>query len=288
MSVLETAFVKGQYLLPHHALSRALGKLTHCQQPWLKNSLIQGFSRAYDINLGEAISSDPRDYSCFNAFFTRALQPGTRPIASAASAIASPADGSLSQRGSVDNGQLIQAKGRKFGVNALLGGEDARAMPFMNGHFFTIYLSPRDYHRLHMPLTGTLREMTMIPGRLFSVNGATTRGVPDLFARNERVVAVFDTDFGAMALVLVGAIFVASIETIWHGVVTPPHRAGIETYRYPETPIRLEKGAEMGRFNMGSTIIALFEAPLPEGEDVPPLGSPVRVGQALGKMRDRP
>ncbi|HHL45629.1 MAG TPA: phosphatidylserine decarboxylase, partial [Gammaproteobacteria bacterium] len=209
-----------QYLLPHHLLSRAMGRLARCRIPVVKNLLIDGFKRLYDVDLSLAIETDPHGYPDFNSFFTRALRPDARPLASTEGAVASPVDGRISQAGTMHNGSLLQAKGKEYSLAQLLGSSQ-RASGFYGGNYATIYLSPRDYHRIHMPLAGRLIEMVHIPGRLFSVSPATTRVVPDLFARNERVVCLFETDVGPMAMVLVGAIFVASIETVWAGVVTP-------------------------------------------------------------------
>lgn len=285
MPLFEKLFVLGQYALPHHPLSRLMGRLTHCRNPTFKNLFIRAITRAYDVNLDEALEPDINTYGCFNEFFTRPLKPEARPVTQAKGALVSPADGFLSQAGTIDEGRIIQAKGRNYGVADLLGGDAARAAPFLGGTFATIYLSPRDYHRLHMPLAGTLQEMVHIPGRLFSVNDATARGVPNLFARNERVAAMFTTEAGPMALILVGAIFVASIETVWHGVVTPPTTAREQGWRYAPDTIRLDRGAEMGRFNMGSTIIVLF------GQDAiswsPSLqpGAVMRMGETIGQVR---
>lgn len=287
MSLFEKIFVTGQYALPHHALSRAMGRLTHCQTPFVKNFLIRTIANTYRINVAEAEQPDLTAYACFNDFFTRPLKAGVRPIAEAADAVVSPADGFLSQAGRIEAGRIIQAKGMDYSVETLLGSEAARAAPFMGGEFATIYLSPRDYHRLHMPLAGALREMVHVPGRLFSVNDATARGVPNLFARNERVAALFDTEAGPMALILVGAIFVASIETVWHGEVTPPTARQIQTWTYPEAYVQLGRGAEMGRFNMGSTIIVLFG---PDAVDwLPSLqpGQVMRMGEQIGQVSGR-
>lgn len=284
MLLAEKAFVWGQHLLPHHPLSRLLGRLTHCRQPLVKNALIGTFSRIYGIDLEEALSSHPADYACFNDFFTRPLKPDSRPMDKSPETFLAPADGCLSQRGTVTEGQLIQAKGHTYSVEALLGGDPTRAAPFLGGQFLTIYLSPRDYHRLHMPMTGLLKEMIYVPGRLFSVNAATTRTVPGLFARNERVIALFDTPKGAMALVLVGALVVASIETVWHGVVTPPHRGKTEVFPYLEGSLELAQGSEMGRFNMGSTIIVLLEGSGIDWSSAAVAGHPVKMGQTLGRF----
>lgn len=284
MSLKEKAFVLLQYALPHHLLSRLMGKFTYCENPFVKNLMIRKVSAAYQIDLSDALEPDVAAYRSFNEFFTRPLKPEARPIASGTRSIASPADGFLSQKGPIQKGSIIQAKGFDYSVDDLLGGDAERARPFLGGSFATIYLSPRDYHRLHMPLKGTLKEMIHVPGRLFSVNDATTRNVPGLFARNERVVAIFDTEAGPMALILVGAIFVASIETVWHGVVTPPTQSGIRSFSYDQETIVLEKGAEMGRFNMGSTIIALFGTPNVSFDDQMTLGSAVRMGRPIGQF----
>ncbi len=284
MSLLEKLFVLCQYPLPHHLLSRVMGRLTHSQNPWIKRQMIQRISKAYGIDLGDALEPNPLAYACFNDFFTRALKPEARPIDPSPRGIASPADGYISQKGIIEEGSIVQAKGIDYTVLSLLGGDKDRALPFEDGTFATIYLSPRDYHRLHMPISGTLKEMVHVPGRLFSVNDATARGVPGLFARNERVVALFDTAMGPMALVLVGAIFVASIETVWHGVVTPPTGTKVTSIQYPEGQVQLEKGAEMGRFNMGSTIVVLFGQQAVQWKaDLLP-GHPVKMGEKLGTL----
>jgi len=284
MSVLEKLFVLGQYPLPHHLLSRLMGQLTHSHHPWIRRQMIERISKAYGIDLSEALESNPEAYGCFNAFFTRALKPEARPIDPSCNGVASPADGYISQKGAIKEGAILQAKGIDYTARSLLGGDRDRAIPFEHGTFLTIYLSPRDYHRLHMPISGTLREMIHVPGRLFSVNDATARGVPGLFARNERVVALFDTAMGPMALVLVGAIFVASIETVWHGVVTPPRGTKVTSIQYPEGQVRLKKGDEMGRFNMGSTIVVLFgHQGVQWNPDLVP-GHPVKMGEKLGML----
>jgi phosphatidylserine decarboxylase len=284
MSLLKTLFIAVQHALPHHVLSRLLGHLTHCRIPAIKNALIRGFCRLYSVNLNEAEQAEPAAYACFNDFFTRALKPGVRPLPDDPFALASPADGVVSQIGRFQAGQLIQAKGKSFDLTRLLGGSTERALPFLDGHFATLYLSPRDYHRLHIPLDGTLREMVLVPGRLFSVNQTTSERVDDLYARNERVVAVFDTVAGPMALVLVGALFVASIETTWHGVVTPPQGQSVTVWHYPETPPVLKRGEELGRFNMGSTIIVLFGPRAITWSASLTSGSAIRLGETLGHV----
>jgi phosphatidylserine decarboxylase len=284
MSLFDKLFVLSQYFLPHHPLSRLMGKLTHCTRPAFKNWFIRTFVQAYGVDMEQALEPNPSAYACFNDFFTRPLKPEARPLPEDEIALACPADGYVSQIGRIADGRIIQAKGKDYSALELLGGDPERAEPFRDGQFATIYLSPRDYHRLHMPVAGTLREMTLVPGRLFSVNSTTADGVPRLFARNERVVALFDTDLGPMAVVLVGAIFVASIETVWHGVVTPPAGTAIRTWRYPENPPALARGAELGRFNMGSTVIVLFGKDAVDWADLVP-GQIVRMGQVLGRRR---
>lgn len=287
MSIKEKLFVLLQYPLPHHPLSRLMGRFTQCRNRIFKNLFIRTMVRIFGVDMSEAAVSDPNAYSCFNQFFTRALKPGVRPITAEHGTVASPADGAVSQCGSITDGRLLQAKGRDYSLVALLGGDVQRAAPFIGGSFATIYLSPKDYHRLHMPLTGRLREMVHVPGRLFSVNDATARAVPDLFARNERVVAIFDTEAGPMALVLVGAMFVASIETVWHGVVTPPAGKSVRVWDYRENPLQLDRGAEMGRFNMGSTIIVLFGPDAVEWRESLAAGATTRMGEAVGRVTAR-
>ncbi len=272
------------YPLPHHAVSRLTFALTRVETPWFKDLFIRWFARQYRINWTEAEFQRPEDYRHFNAFFTRALRQGARPIEGDKNSIISPADGRISQIGSIEAGQLFQAKGHHFSAIELLGGDSERAAPFLNGLFATVYLSPRDYHRIHMPLDGRLRETVYIPGRLFSVAPHTTRTVPRLFARNERLVAIFDTDAGPMAMVLVGAINVAAIETVWSGLVTPPTRSSIELTDMQPQDIELARGAEMGRFNMGSTVILLFPGKDIEWQENLRAGQPLRMGQTIGQI----
>ncbi|MDH5184058.1 MAG: archaetidylserine decarboxylase [Gammaproteobacteria bacterium] len=274
-----------QYLLPHHILSRLLGHLTHARHRGFKNWFIRKISTTYQINMDEAISSNPDDYEHFNAFFTRALKPGTRSFIGGEEIISSPVDGAISQRGKIEQGRIFQAKGRSYSVLELLGGDEKLAQQFEDGEFATIYLSPKDYHRIHMPISGKLEEMVHVPGRLFSVNPATARVIPRLFARNERVVSIFNTEAGPMAMVMVGAIFVASCETVWAGEITPPAGKKVRSwdYRQANDAPTLAKGDEMGRFNMGSTVVML----LPKGScawdaSAQP-GAKVEMGQVLAK-----
>ena len=246
--------------LPHHLLSALMLALTRVRLPLWKNWQIGRFVRRYAVDMSQARQPDALAFEHFNAFFTRALREDARPLASEASALVSPADGVVSQAGRMQSGSLLQAKGRHYTVHDLLGGDPADAACFANGCFATVYLSPRDYHRVHMPVGGRLRRMVYVPGRLFSVSTATTAKVPRLFCRNERVVSLFDTEHGAVAVVLVGALFVGCMEQVWCGVVTPPrgHRSVTTDYGSGDAP-RLERGDEMGRFNMGSTVIVLSE-----------------------------
>jgi len=278
-------FLLGQYLLPHHLLSRTAGRLAECRAGWIKKPLIRTFASHFQVDMSEALVEEPTAYEHFNAFFTRALKDGARPLDTDPGAILSPADGCLSQLGSIDQGRIFQAKGHSFSVQELLGGDPASAEPFLGGDFATVYLSPKDYHRVHMPLAGTLREMIHVPGRLFSVNRLTAENVPELFARNERVVCLFDTECGPMAVVLVGAMIVASIETVWAGLVAPQTHQ-VRRWRYGETagaPIHLAKGAELGRFKLGSTAIVLFGPQRVRWNEGLDALSPVRMGRSIGQ-----
>ncbi|MEX6501485.1 archaetidylserine decarboxylase [Pseudomonas zhanjiangensis] len=277
-------FILSQYLLPHHLLSRLIGFAAECRIDAFKNRLISWFIKRYGVDMSEAQVETPSAFEHFNAFFTRALKDGARPLDSTPGAILCPADGTVSQLGTIEHGRVFQAKGHSFSVVELLGGDSERAAPFMGGEFATIYLSPKDYHRVHMPLAGTLREMVYVPGRLFSVNQTTAENVPELFARNERAVCLFDTERGPMAVVLVGAMIVASIETVWAGLVTPPKRV-LKTFRYDEAaraPITLDTGAEMGRFKLGSTAIVLFGPNQVQWAEGLAANGSVRMGQCLG------
>lgn len=276
---LSKLFALIQYPLPHHLLSRLVGRLAECRQPAIKNALVRTFIRRFGVDMAEAAEPDPTAYATFNDFFTRALAAGVRPISEG---VVSPADGRLSQFGAIEAGQLMQAKGHRFSAEALLGGDVEAATRYLGGSFATVYLSPSDYHRVHMPLSGTLTEMVYVPGRLFSVNAATTEHVPGLFARNERLVCHFDTEQGPMAMVLVGAMIVAAIETVWAGQITPFPKGGVQRIRF-DTPIRLEKGAEMGRFKLGSTVVMAFSEPVDFADGLEP-GAKVQMGQSLGAI----
>jgi phosphatidylserine decarboxylase len=250
-----------QYIMPKHGISRLAGKFAAAEMGWLTTKAIRAFIKAYDINMAEAKYKNASDFKTFNDFFTRELEAGARTIDTNSETLCYPVDGAISQQGDIVQGQLIQAKGFNYSLASLLGGEQATAAPFEEGTFSCIYLAPKDYHRIHMPMTGTLREMIYVPGELFSVNPLTANNVPDLFARNERVVTIFDTANGPMAMVLVGATIVASIETIWAGTVTPPAGKDIFKWQYPANgvdSITLQKGDEMGRFKLGSTVVTTF------------------------------
>lgn len=271
------------HVAPQHRLSRMVRRLTRIRRPWFKNLLIRTFMRRFRVDLSTAVRADPTDYPDFNGFFTRALKPEARPVVAGAGEIAIPVDGAVSQCGAIDGDRLIQAKGIDYRLDALLGGSDALVARFSGGAFATLYLSPRDYHRVHMPIDGTLREMRYIPGRLFSVNDYSTRHVRGLFTRNERLITVFDSTAGPMAVILVGAIFVSGIETVWAGELTPERPFGRCQPDADGRPpaIALARGAELGRFNMGSTVILLFGPNRIKwaGAIVP--GADIRMGELL-------
>lgn len=282
---LNDLFVYSQYLAPQHLISRGAGKIAECKHPTFKNALISWFIKKYGVNMSEAERQLPEEFKHFNDFFTRSLKADARSIDTDKDAIISPVDGAISQLGGIQQGQIFQAKGQSFSLVELLGGDIERAQPFMGGDFATIYLSPKDYHRIHMPITGTLKEMVYVPGKLFSVNPVTAENVPRLFARNERVVAIFDTELGPMAMVLVGAMIVASIETAWSGLVAPLKR-NIKSIRYDShEQITLEKGAEMGRFKLGSTVVLAFPENTTQFVEQLQAGSAVRMGETFGKSK---
>lgn len=274
----DNLFVFIQHLIPQHSLSRLVGWFASTKIEWIKTLFITKFAAKYDVNMDEALNSDLSSYASFNDFFTRELKDGARPIS--ANALVSPADGAVSQLGKIELGRCFQAKGRDFGVTELLGGDSKRAEPFLNGDFTTIYLSPKDYHRVHMPCAGTLQETVYVPGDLFSVNPTTAQGVDGLFARNERLVCMFETEYGPMAMVLVGAMIVAGIETVWSGQVCPlPKEAQVQDFTQGE--IKLGKGDEMGRFKLGSTVILCFPENCIDFLDEIKAETPLTMGQAL-------
>ncbi|WP_251358136.1 archaetidylserine decarboxylase [Kangiella sp. TOML190] len=251
--------VFSQYLIPQHWVSLFMGRVADSNNKSVKNAFINWFIKKYDIDMSIAERQTAEEFDTFNDFFTRSLKDGVRPIAEDPKVIVNPADGKISQLGKIENGFIFQAKEHLFSAKTLLGGDEALAAPFKNGEFATVYLSPKDYHRVHMPMDGRLTQMIHVPGNLFSVNPLTARNVPNLFARNERVVAMFDTEIGPMAMVLVGATIVGSIETVWHGTITPPTRDKLKVWNYPiEDEVELKKGQEMGRFKLGSTVVLLF------------------------------
>jgi phosphatidylserine decarboxylase len=263
-----------------------VGRLAECRTPWVKNLFINWFRQRYQVDMSQALQPDPEAYEHFNAFFTRALKPDARPLDNTPGAILSPADGAISQLGPIEQGRIFQAKGRSYSLNTLLGGDAARAQQFINGQFATIYLSPRDYHRVHMPIAGTLRESIYIPGDLYSVNQVTAAGVDNLFARNERLVAIFDTELGPMAMVLVGAMIVAGIETVWNGQVAPLPRQPLVLDAAPgQKQVQLAAGEEMGRFKLGSTVILLFGPEVMGWAEQLAAGDAVVMGRSIGQAR---
>ena len=245
-----------QYFLPKQVITIFAGKVAGLHGGTFTTRLIKWFVKRYQVNMAEAANPDIASYASFNDFFTRALRSDARP--QAAADFICPVDGAISQFGQIENDQLFQAKGHHYSTTALVGGDQNLAAQFQDGSFATLYLSPKDYHRIHMPCDGSLRRMIYVPGDLFSVNPVTARGVPGLFARNERVVCVFDTAYGAFVLTLVGATIVGSMATVWHGLVNPPRTKKIREWQYEENTMPLKKGEEMGRFLLGSTVVMLF------------------------------
>jgi phosphatidylserine decarboxylase len=284
--VNDRLFILLQHLAPKEWLTHAAGRLASTDRPWVAQRFIRWFIQRYQVDMSEALHSDPAHYRDFNAFFTRELRPGVRPLSDAHWLC--PVDGRVSQLGGIQQGQLIQAKGRSYSLSALLASPE-QAEGFAQGHFATLYLSPRDYHRIHMPCDGRLLSMHHIPGDLFSVNPVTAEGVEGLFARNERLVCWFEGPFGRFAMVLVGATIVGSIATVWSGVVTPPrHSRTVRNWDYtcPNTaPICLAKGAEMGRFQLGSTVIMVMpgHAPL-QFNPAWQAGQAIRMGEDMAQM----
>jgi len=276
----DSLFVMLQYVIPQHALSRLVGWFASTEIGFIKDTFITKFAKKYQVNMDEALVEDLSSFASFNDFFTRELKDGARPIAEGEGVLVSPADGAVSQLGKIELGKVFQAKGRDFSVTTLLGGDSERAATFLNGEFATIYLSPKDYHRVHMPCAGKLLETVYVPGDLFSVNPTTAQGVDGLFARNERLVCMFETEYGPMAMVLVGAMIVAGIETVWSGQVCPlPKKAQVQDYTQSE--VRLEKGQEMGRFKLGSTVVLCFPEDSVKFLEEIKAESPLMMGQAL-------
>ncbi|MES2361466.1 MAG: archaetidylserine decarboxylase [Pseudomonadota bacterium] len=274
-----------QYLFPKQALTAFAGWVASRERGWVTTEIIRRFVAKYQVNMDEALDPDIASYRSFNDFFTRALKAGARPLAAAD--LVCPVDGAISQFGAIARDQIFQAKGHSYSTTAVVGGDAALAAQYQDGSFATLYLSPRDYHRIHMPCDGRLARMIYVPGELFSVNPVTARGVPGLFARNERVVCVFESARGPFVLILVGATIVGSMATAWHGVVNPPRGKAIREWHYPDEPtsaIRLKQGEEMGRFLLGSTVVMLFpKGPLAFNADWAP-GGAVRLGQAMAQL----
>ncbi|KPJ91049.1 MAG: hypothetical protein AMJ53_12450 [Gammaproteobacteria bacterium SG8_11] len=276
-----------QFLLPHYSLCNAMHAITRIRTPFIKNPLIKWFAKQYAVNMSEAVEPNATVYEHFNAFFTRALKPDVRPVCEQVNALLSPVDGAISQLGAITQGRIIQAKGRNYSLLELIGGDQQLAKEFADGSFITLYLSPKDYHRIHMPLSGKLKHMLHVPGRLFSVSAATTRVVNRLFARNERVVTLFESaSVGDFYVILVGALFVGSMETVWHGPITPPHGGFLKRWDYDssDASVELNKAQEMGRFNMGSTVILLFKPDTVRWSEELTIDTPVTMGQKLGEV----
>ena len=270
-----------QYLLPKQALTTLAGKFASARLGGLTTSVIRWFVGRYNVNMAEAANPDIASYTSFNDFFTRALRPGARPLAQAD--LICPVDGAISQFGPIAKDQVFQAKGHTYSTTALVGGDAAAAARFDNGHFATLYLSPRDYHRIHMPCAGELTRMVHVPGDLFSVNPTTARGVPGLFARNERVVCFFESAHGPFVLVLVGATIVGSMATVWHGQVNPPRTGVLRQWDYAKGQVSLQQGEEMGRFLLGSTVVMLFpQGPLQFNPQWSPT-RPIQLGEAMAQ-----
>ncbi|AYB53326.1 archaetidylserine decarboxylase [Ralstonia solanacearum] len=275
----ERLFVQLQHLLPKLLITRLLGMFARRRCGALTQWAIRRFIARYNVNMAEAVQTEPGAYATFNDFFTRALRPGARPLATAR--LVCPVDGAISQFGRIERDQIFQAKGKSFSSSALLAGNEALARRFDDGLFATLYLSPRDYHRIHMPCDGRLVSMRYVPGELYSVNPATARAIDALFARNERVVCEFDSPHGPFALVLVGATIVGSIATAWHGIVNPPRSPSVRHWDYRDRNITLKQGEEMGRFLLGSTVVLLFpQGPLQFNPDWAPTRA-VHLGEAM-------
>ena len=271
-----------QYLLPKGALTNFAGRIAGAKGGAMTTRLIRWFVGRYNVNMDEALDPDITHYASFNDFFTRALRPDARPLAKAD--YVCPVDGRISQFGSIDKDQIFQAKGHNFSTTALVGGDAALAAQFEHGSFANLYLSPRDYHRIHMPCDGRLTRMIYVPGELFSVNPTTARGIPGLFARNERVVCVFDTANGPFVMTLVGATIVGSMATVWHGVVNPPRTGQVRDWSYANDNVVLKQGEELGRFLLGSTVVMLFpQGTINFNANWQPAG-PVQLGEVMGNL----
>jgi phosphatidylserine decarboxylase len=272
-----------QYLLPKGALTNFAGWVAGAKGGSRTTALIRWFVGRYNVNMDEALDPNIANYKTFNEFFTRALRPDARPLADAA--FICPVDGRISQFGAIDDDQIFQAKGHQFSTTALVGGDAALAARFRHGSFANLYLSPRDYHRIHMPVDGKLTRMIYVPGELFSVNPTTARGIPGLFARNERVVCVFDTAHGPFVMTLVGATIVGSMATVWHGVVNPPRLPKVTEWSYADQNIVLKKGEELGRFLLGSTVVMLFPKDVLSFNPAWQPAGPVQLGEAMAQLK---
>jgi len=278
-------FAFAQHITPQKSLSRCIGRIAECETDFIKDTFIKHFVSKYKVDMSQAIESDPFAYRNFNDFFTRAIKPELRPITDAENSIACPADGAISQIGDIEYGTIMQAKGHSYSLTSLLGGDAELSNQFLGGKFATVYLSPKDYHRVHMPLDGKLTKMIHVPGKLFSVNKVTAEQIPSVFARNERTVCLFETEAGPMAVILVGAMIVASIETIWAGQVTPMSK-DVVTWDYSQlSEVNLKKGEEMGRFKLGSTAIVLFGKDAIEWEESLSAEAPTTMGMLFGKTK---
>jgi len=272
-----------QYLLPKSALTNFAGRVAGAKAGKYTTGLIRWFVGRYNVNMDEALDPNIANYKTFNEFFTRALRPDARPLADAA--YICPVDGRISQFGEIEDDQIFQAKGHKFSTTALVGGDAQLAAQFQHGSFANLYLSPRDYHRIHMPIDGKLTRMIYVPGELFSVNPTTARGIPGLFARNERVVCVFDTAYGPFVMTLVGATIVGSMATVWHGVVNPPRHAQVTEWKYDDQNIVLKKGDELGRFLLGSTVVMLFQKDVLKFNPSWQPAGPVQLGEEMAQLK---
>lgn len=284
--MMQNLNVLPQYLLPKLLLTTFAGWVAGKEGGKFTTALIRWFVGRYQVNMAEALNPDISSYATFNAFFSRALKPDARPLSSAD--LICPVDGAISQFGAIERDQIFQAKGHSYSTTALVGGDADLAAQFQNGSFATLYLSPKDYHRIHMPCSGRLTRMIYVPGDLFSVNPTTARGVPGLFARNERVVCVFDTAQGPFVLTLVGATIVGSMATVWHGVVNPPRSTSVREWRYDDQNITFKQGDEMGRFLLGSTVVMLF--PQNRAKDLAfnpawAAGGAIQLGQAMCQLK---
>ena len=284
-SWLDKLRVLPQYFIPQHFISSLVYRITRCETPWFKNVLIKLFISVFDVDMSLANNPDPESYSSFNTFFTRELSAEVRPISLDEKTILSPVDGAISQVGGIDNDTIIQAKGKSYTLKDLLVEDDLVTM-FTGGTFATLYLSPKDYHRIHMPVSGQLKRMIYVPGKLFAVNSHTVRVVDSVFARNERVINIFNTDTGPMAMVLVGALNVGSMETVWAGQITPAKDRVINDKQYSEGDVQLQQGQEMGRFNMGSTVILLFPKDVMQWSDEIVAEKTIIVGEGIGSVID--